>query len=69
MTDAALKLEDVPEEARPHFQKQLADMTYNQKVVKRFHLWPTTSLTARSVISHLDRPSFVVERNHDGTTV
>lgn len=39
MTDAALKLEDVPEKARPHFQKQLEDMTYNEKVAKRFHRW------------------------------
>lgn len=39
MTDAALKLEDVPEEARPHFQKQLADMSSVEKKVKRFHLW------------------------------
>lgn len=39
MTDAALKLEDVPEKARPHFRKKLAEMSKPQKTVKQFYRW------------------------------
>ena len=39
ITDHALQLDDVPEEARPHFDKELEQMSYAWKIIKRFHLW------------------------------
>lgn len=39
MNNTELTLDDAPEKARPHFQKELADMSSVEKKVKRFHLY------------------------------
>lgn len=37
VTDAALALDDVPEEARPHFEQELAGVGRDEQIVKGLH--------------------------------
>lgn len=67
ITDHELQLEDVPEQARPHFEKELAEMTHAEKIVRRFHqyLRNRTSIGSGTVVDYVKAAVRIFVENED----